>query len=245
MLFATVPVGSSSGKLFVDDLTPRTVDEFLIGTARQFGSSCRRALYWRYREGSHFWEDTNNNARMAFNAAGRHPARALHPGSGGRSWRRSAAARRYVIAELDGAFTKYHEATLEAEWRGARRSCAARTPGATTTATSTRTTRRPANDANIFIGSSFIGDGAGRQLWDFRDGDLRGDRPHLLKVYGYVHPAWNATVGAFFVVAQSGQPWETWSYEPYLALTTHTSDIEPLRRAGRLAPHRPALRSST
>ena len=25
-------------------------------------------------------------------------------------------------------------------------------------------------------------------------------------------------------MAQSGQPWETWSYEPYLALTTNTSD---------------------
>ena len=42
-----------------------------------------------------------------------------------------------------------------------------------------------ANDANIFIGSSIIADGAGRQLWDIRDGDLRGDRPHLLKLYGY------------------------------------------------------------
>jgi hypothetical protein len=25
-------------------------------------------------------------------------------------------------------------------------------------------------------------------------------------------------------VAQSGQPWEAWSYEPYIALTTSTSD---------------------
>ena len=41
------------------------------------------------------------------------------------------------------------------------------------------------NDANVFIGSSNIADGAGRQLWNFRDGDLRGDRPHLFKVYGY------------------------------------------------------------
>ena len=36
------------------------------------------------------------------------------------------------------------------------------------------------NDANIFIGSSNIGDGAGRQLWNFKDGTLRGDRPHML-----------------------------------------------------------------
>ena len=34
---------------------------------------------------------------------------------------------------------------------------------------------------------------------------------------------WNATLGAYFV-GQSGQPWETWSYEPYIALTTSTSD---------------------
>ena len=26
----------------------------------------------------------------------------------------------YVIAELDGAYTKYYEATLESEWRGAK-----------------------------------------------------------------------------------------------------------------------------
>ena len=54
-------------------------------------------------------------------------------------------------------------------------------------------------------------------------GDLRGDRRHLFKIYGYHALPWNATAGAF-VVAQSGQPWETWSYEPYLALTTSTSD---------------------
>ena len=59
----TVPVGSSSGKLFVDDLTPRTVNEFLVGTARQLNSAWTARLYGRYRKGSHFWEDTNNNAR--------------------------------------------------------------------------------------------------------------------------------------------------------------------------------------
>jgi hypothetical protein len=34
VLFGTTPVASSSGKLFVDDLTPRHVDEFLLGTAQ-------------------------------------------------------------------------------------------------------------------------------------------------------------------------------------------------------------------
>jgi hypothetical protein len=45
----------------------------------------------------------------------------------------------------------------------------------------------------------------------------------MLKVYGYHLLPWSASAGAYFV-AQSGQPWEAWSYEPYIALTTSTSD---------------------
>ena len=78
------------------------------------------------------------------------------------------------------------------------------------------------NDANIFIGSSNIADGAGRQLWNFKDGTLRGDRRTCSR-----STALQAAVerdGRRVRVAQSGQPWETWSYEPYIALTTSTSD---------------------
>ena len=35
---APTTVASSSGKLFVDDLTPRTINEFLLGTAKQFSA---------------------------------------------------------------------------------------------------------------------------------------------------------------------------------------------------------------
>ena len=42
-------------------------------------------------------------------------------------------------------------------------------------------------------------------------------------MYGYYTVPWQASIGAYFV-AQSGQPWELWSYEPYIALTTSTSD---------------------
>jgi hypothetical protein len=45
----------------------------------------------------------------------------------------------------------------------------------------------------------------------------------MLKLYGYYLLNWNATAGAYFI-AQSGQPWEMWSYEPYISLTTNTSD---------------------
>jgi hypothetical protein len=43
------------------------------------------------------------------------------------------------------------------------------------------------------------------------------------KLYGYYQLPWWASVGAYAIV-QSGQPWERWSYEPYIALTTSTSD---------------------
>jgi hypothetical protein len=79
------------------------------------------------------------------------------------------------------------------------------------------------NDANIFIGSSNIGDGPGRQLWDNRLGTLRGDRPNAFKLYGSYNLPWNASAGTY-IVAQSGQPWEKWDYSLYSALTTSTSE---------------------
>ena len=231
-LFAVDPILSSSGKLFVNDLTPRTTDEFLLGTARQLNSHLTARVYGQYRKGSHFWEDTNNDARLLYNPPasvnGVSVARDLYIpnltaqrtqiGSG------TPNGSTYVIAELDGAYTKYWEGTLELEWHGAK---------GMANFSYTRShyygnfdqdnTTGAVNDMNTFIGSSNLADGAGRQLWDFKDGTLRGDRPHMLKVSGFRSLKWNAQVGAFFVF-QSGQPWESMSYEPYRALTTSTSD---------------------
>ncbi len=222
VLFATTPVASSSGKLFVDDMTPRTIDEYLIGTARQLNNRWTGRVYWRYREGSHFWEDTNNTARVAFNPPADIP-RELYIPDLTQKLAQIGSGSTYVIAELDGAYTKYYELGFESEWRGQRTFVRSSYVWSHYYGNFDQDNSTDANDANIFVGSSFIADGAGRQLWDFRDGDLRGDRRHMLKLYGYYSLNWNATAGAFFV-AQSGQPWERWSYEPYIALTTNTSD---------------------
>jgi hypothetical protein len=46
----------------------------------------------------------------------------------------------------------------------------------------------------------------------------------MLKLYGFYALPWNATAGSF-IVAQSGQPWEEWSFEPFRpAVGTSTSD---------------------
>jgi hypothetical protein len=222
VLFGSVPVGSSSGKLFVDDMTPRTTDEFLLGTARQLGSRWSARLYGRYRESRHFWEDTNNNARVAYNPPPGIP-RELYIPDLAAQLAQIGSGSSYVIAELDGAYTKFWEATAETEYKSDKTYVRASYTWSKYYGNFDQDNSTTANDANVFIGSSFIADAAGRQLWDFRDGTLRGDRPHLLKVYGVRQLPWKATVGAYFVV-QSGQPWETWSYEPYIGLTTSTSD---------------------
>ena len=220
--FAAVPVGSSSGKLFVPDMTPRRIEEFLVGTARELAPRWTARLYGRYRKGSHFWEDTNNTARVDYNPPAGIPQTPYIPNLADQRAQIGSGSS-YVIAELDGAYTKYLEATVESEWRGDKTFVRGSYTWSHYYGNFDQDNSTAANDANVFIGSSFIGDGAGRQLWNFRTGDLRGDRPHLLKIYGYRQLPWTANVGAYFVV-QSGQPWETWSYEPYRSLTTSTSD---------------------
>ncbi len=225
VLFGTQAVGSSTGKLFVPDMTPRRIDEYLIGTARQLSPRLTGRAYYRYREGSHFWEDTNNNARTTLNPPAGIPRELYIPnladqllqiGTGG-----SAAS--YVIAELDGAYTKYNEVTFEAEYRSQKAFVRGSYTWSHYYGNFDQDSSGVTNDANVFIGSSNIADGAGRQLWNLRDGDLRGDRPHLFKLYGFYSLNWNATAGAF-ISAQSGQPWESWNYELYSSLTTSTVD---------------------
>jgi hypothetical protein len=223
LLFDARQRGSSSGKLFVQDMTPHTVNEFLVGTAKQVGSRFSARLYGRYRKGTHFWEDTNNNARVAFNPPAGIPRELYIPDLAAKLAQIGSGST-YVIADLDGGYSKYFEGTLEGEWRGSK---------TLIRGTYTRShyygnfdqddTTGAVNDMNTFIGSSNIADGAGRQLWDFKDGTLHGDRPHLVKIYGAQQLFWNASAGFFFVF-QSGQPWEINSFEPYRSLTTSTSD---------------------
>jgi hypothetical protein len=229
-LYGSRQVGSSAGKLFAPDMTPRRTDEYLVGTARQLNDRITVRAYYRYRRGSHFWEDTNNNARVVFDPPAGTPTTLYVPNlvpqlkQLGISTATDAA---FVIAELDGAYTKYQEATVEAEWRTRKSFVRASYSWNRYRGNFDQDGSAAVNDANVFIGSSNIGDDAGRQLWNFRDGTMRGDRPFSLKLYGYYQLAWQASMGAY-VIAQSGQPWEKWSYEPYIALTTSVVDTARL-----------------
>jgi hypothetical protein len=223
-LIGSEQVASSSGKLYVDDLDPRYTDEYMVGTARQLTSNWTGRLYARHRYSTNFWEDTNNNARADFRAPegiSRDPyipnlndLRRQICSSNKTVCTGTLSGSSYVIAELDGAFTKYYEATFESDYRRGNVFLRGSYTWSHYYGNFDQDNTSTTYDFATFIGSSNIADGGGRQLWDNKYGDLHGDRRHLLKAYGYYTLPWNATVGAF-TLYQSGHPWEIWSYEPY------------------------------
>ena len=77
-------------------------------------------------------------------------------------------------------------------------------------------------------------------MWDFKYGDLRGDRRNVFKINGAYDLPWRANVGAF-ALYQSGQPYQLESVLPYRPLTGSTSDTaryaEPAGRRRSPAHH--------
>ncbi len=255
-LIGIQPNASSSGKWFQDGLKHPWIDEVVVGTGQQLTNTWSTRVYGRYREGKDFLEDTNNNARTAFNAPGDIPHEDYIPtlcnggiATCGPNTIRGAigSGSTYVIANLDGAFTKYYEATMESSWRGTK----AYVNGSYTWShyygnfDQDNSSFSNANDAAIFIGSSNIADGAGRQLWDYKYGDLRGDRRNVFKINGGYDLPWKASVGAF-AVYQSGQPYQLESVLPFRPLTGSTSDTnryaEPAGRRRSPAHHQMDLK---
>jgi hypothetical protein len=222
-LIGVSPNASSSGKWWQDGIEHPEISEFMLGTSRQITPRWTGRVYTRYRKGGHYLEDTNNTARADF----KDPDGTTAPYVPNLPEIRAAigSGSSYVIANLDGAFTKYYEATAESEWHNDKWTL----NGSYTWShyygnfDQDNSTFNFANDAAVFIGSSNIGDGPGRQLWDFKYGNLRGDRRNNVKLNSTYSLPWKASLGAF-VLYQSGQPYQLESSLPYRALTGNTSD---------------------
>lgn len=211
-LLGSTPVAASSGKFFQPDLDARSTDEYILGTARQISRQWTARAHVRHRYGANFWEDTNNNARLVFGPPAGVPQELYIPELD--SYRAEVGGSSYVIAELDGAFTKYWEASFDADWRGEKAFVRGSYVWSHYYGNFDQDNTAAENDDNIFIGSSNLADGRGRQIWDNQYGNLRGDRRHQLKLYGYYRLPWEASVGAF-AIFQSGQPWEAWDATVY------------------------------
>ncbi len=207
-----IPFGSSSGKAFQEGLNPRATNEYLIGTEQQLADGLTLRAHIRHRRSENFWEDVPNNARLIYDPPPGIPQELYVPNLD--AIRAEIGGSSYVIAQLDNAHTDYWEGSIEIEYFGENYYFTASYVNSKYEGNFDQDNTSFTNDAALFIGSSFIADGNGRQLWQFKDGTLRGDRPHLFKAYGYYEFPWRGRVGAYFVF-QSGQPWEAWDGSLY------------------------------
>jgi len=213
-------VDSSSGKWFQAGIEPRVTNEFLIGTTQDISGDLTVRAHARYRKSYHFWEDTWNWSRQYYEEGrgGNAPDYILHepyiPDAEFAALRDEVGGSSYVIAELDGGFTKFYEASFEFDWNHDQWFLTGSYTWSHYYGNVDQDNTSSVNDAARFIGSSNLGDGRGRQLWDMKKGDLKGDRRHLVKLYGYYSLPWDARVGAIYLL-QSGEPWETWDGSVY------------------------------
>jgi hypothetical protein len=220
-------VDSSSGKWFQDGLKPRHTDEFLIGTTMEYSDELSVRAHIRHRKSQNFWEDTGNSHRIDYP----HPGEPLPPGIPAELYipnlqdiRDEISGSSYVIAQLDNSFTKYWEASFEADWSKDNLFLRGSYTWSHYYGNFDQDVTTTNNDQAIFIGSSNLADGAGRQLWNLKEGNLGGDRRHVLKVYGYYQMPWEGGRAGAYMVYQSGEPWETWDRFVYASQTGSSSD---------------------
>ncbi|MEI8605965.1 TonB-dependent receptor [Pseudoalteromonas sp. B160] len=241
-ILSSSPRNGSSGKVFQDDMKPRRINEFTIGTTKYVGSDLVLRAHVRHRKGMHFWEDMPNNARLTDYSGVDAEGVPQHIADKGlyvanlADIRDEIGGSSYVIAEVDGGETKYWEASIEAEYLGENSYVNASYVWSHYYGNFDQDNTTTSNDANNFIGSSYYGDGRGRYPWDNRYGTLSGDKPHLLKVYGYYTLPWEANLGAYFVF-QSGKAWEAWDGTTYGYPTSHISRYAESAGSRRTASH--------
>ncbi|WP_206483022.1 TonB-dependent receptor [Thalassotalea sp. G2M2-11] len=214
-----IPASGSSGKFFQKGMKAKRMDEYTIGATKSVSDELFLRGHIRHRTLQHPWEDTWNGSRLygEYGPFGGVPA---HIAAKGEyipelaDYRAEVGGSSYVIAELDDAKNKYWEASIEAEYNTDRFYANVSYTWSHYYGNYDQDITSGSSDGNLFIGSSNLADGKGRQLWDGKYGKLNGDKPHVLKAYGYYTLDWEANLGAYFVY-QSGDVWEAWDGSVY------------------------------
>ncbi|GAC18925.1 hypothetical protein GARC_1958 [Paraglaciecola arctica BSs20135] len=210
----------SSGKFFQPNMKPRRTDEITIGATKAISNELLLRTHVRQRTAKHAWEDTPNNARLAGDYTSPFGGVPAHIADKGlyienlQAYRDEVGGSSYVVADLDGAENKYYEFSVEGEYAGDNSYLNVSYVWSHYYGNYDQDITSASSDANLFVGSSNLGDGNGRQLWDGKYGKLNGDRPHILKAMGYYTTDWNADIGFNFVY-QSGDVWEAWDGTAY------------------------------
>jgi Carboxypeptidase regulatory-like domain/TonB dependent receptor-like, beta-barrel len=200
-LLRDVPAANTQSKTIDPGLDPQYTDELAAGYARPLGRAWSAELWGMVRNVGNIMED------ISADGLGHGP---------------------FHVAQLPDAYRRYKAVTLEF-------------------------TRIPVNDRfkrlavnasytwsrlsgnwdidfggdSPFLNSSFIGDGPGVLITDNRDGILRGDRTHVVKLFATFQPLEHLRAGTY-VRYQSGGAWEARGLpDPTVSSSSYIRYLEP------------------
>jgi hypothetical protein len=199
-LISDVPAANTQNKRIVPGTDPMFTDELVAGYARPISRAWSAEVWGIYREVGDFFED------VSADGLGAGPFR---------------------VEQLPDAYREYTAATLQLN----RAPIDDRFLGLSMNASYTWSRLEGNWDLDygpnsLFYNSSFIQDGPGVLITDNRDGLLRGDRTHLLKVFTTVAP-WERTRLGSYVRFQSGGAWEARGLpDPSVSSTSHFRYLE-------------------
>lgn len=202
-LISDVPAANTQTKTVDGGLDPQYTDEFVLGYARPLSNSWSVEGWGMYREVGDIMEDVSRDG------LGNGPFR---------------------VAQLPHAYREYTALTLQAVRRPADASWWHLSVNASYTWSRLEGNWDIDFGANSpFLNSSFIQDGPGVLITDNRDGILRGDREHVLKVFSTIRPWQGGNVGTA-IRFQSGGAWEARGLPD--ANVSSSSHFRYLERAG-------------
>lgn len=178
-MISEVPAANTQSKTIDPGLDPQYTDEFVLGYARPIGRVWSAELWGMYRDMKDFMED------VSADGLGNGPFR---------------------IAQLADAYRRYEAVTLEVG-RAVDPALMSLQMNASYTWSRLKGNWDIDYSDSLFYNSSILEDGPGVLITDNRDGLLRGDRTHVVKLFASVKPLERATVGSY-VRYQSGGAWE-------------------------------------
>ena len=200
-LLSDVPAANTQNKRIVPGTEPMYTDEWVGGYARPLSRAWSAEVWGIYRDVGNIFED------VSADGLGNGPFR---------------------VEQLPDAYRKYEAATLQLN----RAAVDDRLLGLSTSASYTWSRLEGNWDLDygpnsLFYNSSFIQDGPGVLITDNRDGLLRGDRTHLLKVFATIAP-WEKTRFGSYLRFQSGAAWEARGLpDANVSSTSHFRYLEP------------------
>lgn len=179
-LISDVPAANTQNKKIDAGLDPIYTDEYLAGYARPFGTAWSAEVWGMYREVTDIFED------VSADGLGNGPFR---------------------VSQLPDAYREYTAATLQLNRRPVDDRFRRLSINASYTWSRLKGNWDIDYDQSLFYNSSILQDGPGVLINQNRDGLLRGDRTHLVKLFATIEPVERLRVGAY-ARFQSGGAWE-------------------------------------